>query len=546
MKDILSRKQSIENNNYLLFENSMKSIPNITDNDKKDFKISKYLKIFESEDFLTQLKAQFFFKVSIAFSGFMFLLLMFTIFIQNTYYARLDLLVITLQIICFVLSLLAIRLITRGRLNLPFHYMLIMSFSFIWIVIFYEDSVLIPRVDSICFTYAMLSLTALLAGQKRKAIIVYSSANLICLTAFCIYVSYTGQIKESDAIEFFVDNLLAYIFIATVSYNIHVIYNKSINKTNQALSAAKTAENELRKLNETLEEKVLERTKELNEALRKLEESNIEYYLLNEKVTEEARLLQITNEKLTVSEQRLMTSNQTKDKFFSIIAHDLRGPLGSFQSCAQMLYEKAEIIDKQQLSTLLRSLKDTSSNVYTLLENLLSWSRSQQGLIKISKESLILSKEIQSSINNVNPIAKDKRIEIISNVLSDAVIYTDSILFTTIIRNLLSNAVKFSFENSKIEINCAETNYSENFNNSIVNKDFYKISIKDNGIGMDELTLQKLFKIEIHHSKRGTKNEAGTGLGLLICKEFVELLDGRIWAESKLNEGTVFNIIIPK
>ncbi len=513
---------------------------------QKEFKLSKYLSVYQTADFLTQLKAQFFFKVSIAFSSFMVLLLLLTLYIENTYYSEFDPLVISLEILCLFLSFLAIYLIRIGKLNLPFHFMLLMSFSFIWAVIFYESDLVIPRVDSICFTYGMLALTALLAGQKRWSIILYSIGNIVFLSVFCLYTVSAGQISEGDSLEFFVDNLLAYIFIATVAYNIHVIYNKSINRSEAALAKAQKAEEDLKLLNEKLEEKVSERTKELNETLQRLEETNIEYYLLNEKVSEEARLLQITNEMLTLSEHRLVTANQTKDKFFSIIAHDLRGPLGSFRECAKMLYDKADVIDQQQLTLLLRSLKDSSSNVYSLLENLLGWSRSQQGLINVKKEEIDLHYISSSCINTLRNVAEDKQIELLNNIPSGSIIFTDTTLLTTIIRNLLSNSIKFSHEGSKIEVNLEELQNQNFFSNLAPDKSYYQLSVKDYGVGMSDEILQNLFKIEIHHTSRGTKKETGTGIGLILCKEFTDLLEGIIWAESELGKGSVFNLIIPK
>jgi signal transduction histidine kinase len=242
----------------------------------------------------------------------------------------------------------------------------------------------------------------------------------------------------------------------------------------------------------------------------------------------------LTENALKNSEIKLKKINAQKDKFFSIIAHDLRNPLGSFYDIAKLLYDDYDNFDDIERKDFLKLLKESSKNTYELLDNLLEWSRSQKGLIKFSPENVNLRNLVSDNLEVLKIPADNKNIDIINNVAANIVINADINMLNTILRNIISNSIKFSNDNGAIEIGISklENNYIEIF-------------VKDNGIGMSEKTLSELFRIDVNVSAKGTKGESGTGLGLILCKEFIEKNKGKIWVESKLGAGSTFYFSLP-
>jgi PAS domain S-box-containing protein len=242
----------------------------------------------------------------------------------------------------------------------------------------------------------------------------------------------------------------------------------------------------------------------------------------------------LTENALKNSEIKLKKINAQKDKFFSIIAHDLRNPLGSFYDIAKLLYDDYDNFDDIERKDFLKLLKESSKNTYELLDNLLEWSRSQKGLIKFSPENVNLRNLVSDNLEVLKIPADNKNIDIINNVAANIVINADINMLNTILRNIISNSIKFSNDNGAIEIGVSklENNYIEIF-------------VKDNGIGMSEKTLSELFRIDVNVSTKGTKGESGTGLGLILCREFIEKNKGKIWVESKLGAGSTFYFSLP-
>lgn len=248
---------------------------------------------------------------------------------------------------------------------------------------------------------------------------------------------------------------------------------------------------ELIKLNASLEEKVKERTKELSVA------------------------------------------NASKDKFFSIIAHDLRSPFNALFGLTDFLIGSWEEIDEETKLELITDLQNSSKVTYNLLQNLLEWSRSQTGKIVVEPVESDAGQIINENIAVLRKQADNKQITLTNNVPDGTMFYADKNMISTVFRNLISNSVKFTHTGGEIEIGVNSQN------------GFHEFCIKDNGIGMDEDTLNKLFLITEKVKRSGTANEEGTGLGLILCKEFVEKNAGSIRVESTRNVGSQFFFTLP-
>jgi signal transduction histidine kinase len=240
------------------------------------------------------------------------------------------------------------------------------------------------------------------------------------------------------------------------------------------------------------------------------------------------RILEEINRKLKISEQNLKESLTTKDKFFSIIAHDLRNPLSSMSLVSQVLEENYASLSSEKIKRYIESINSTASNSLYLVENLLNWARTQTDKIIINFETIDLFDIV---IHNMNLLkfAADKKNTVINNRIEPGTfVYADINLLTTVIRNILSNAVKFTHQNGTIDI------FARNLNNEL------EITIKDNGIGMTDEEKAKLFRIDIDTSSIGNSSEKGSGLGLILCKEFVEKNGGFIRVESQKDQGSAF------
>lgn len=240
------------------------------------------------------------------------------------------------------------------------------------------------------------------------------------------------------------------------------------------------------------------------------------------------------NNKLEESNEKLQLINSTKDKFFSIIAHDLRSPLGAILSFSNLIDDESN--SSKEIKTITEYntyLNQSARNLNSLLENLLQWSKSQLGSIKHHASIFNLSGVINDNIEIQRLKAKEKSIDIISLVDINTHIYADINMINTVIRNLLSNAIKFSYPKSKITL------FAETEDN------FLHLSVQDQGVGLNEDKQEKLFKIDSNLSTLGTNNETGTGLGLILCKEFTETNGGKIWITSEEGKGSTFTFSVP-
>lgn len=204
--------------------------------------------------------------------------------------------------------------------------------------------------------------------------------------------------------------------------------------------------------------------------------------------------------------QRLKEANATKDKFFSIVAHELKNPFNSILGFTDLLMRNLHKYDNEKIEQFVAAIHNSSVNTYRLLENLLDWSRSQTGRIRFAPENQIVEHIVIDVIQQTASVAKAKNITIDYEITDALTVFADENMLNTILRNLISNAIKFTKEGGKIIVRVSQ------------NKQDALFSVRDTGIGMTTETLSKLFKIEEKVSTQGTNNERGTGLGLLLCK----------------------------
>ncbi len=236
---------------------------------------------------------------------------------------------------------------------------------------------------------------------------------------------------------------------------------------------------------------------------------------------------------LEESEKELKLINSSKDKFFSIIAHDLKSPFQSILGFYNILKEDFDNLSKEEVEYIIKNMGEGTKNLYALIENLLEWSRVQLGKIEVVKENFNLSDLTKSVISLLKGYAVKKEIEVEQNLGDNIFVFADIKMINSVINNLLSNSLKFTNRGGIIKITIAIKKKSAIF------------KLEDNGIGMDKVTLRDLFKIDKNISRRGTENEKGTGLGLVLCKEFIERNGGTLTVKSKVNNGSTFTFTIP-
>ena len=230
----------------------------------------------------------------------------------------------------------------------------------------------------------------------------------------------------------------------------------------------------------------------------------------------------------------LKIANHTKDKFFSIIAHDLKNPFNTILGFSGILIKQYERLEETKKKSHIESIHDAAQQTYKLLENLLEWSRMQTGRLEVKPLVVDLNACAFEIISFMHKSAERKKIQLHLKLPLHTTVYADPDMVTTVIRNLISNAIKFTAQGGEVTIQ------------GQTHGDFEEITISDSGVGMDAKTQAKLFKIDAHHSTQGTANESGTGLGLILCREFIENNKGRIWVESKKGQGSNFKFTLPK
>ena len=240
------------------------------------------------------------------------------------------------------------------------------------------------------------------------------------------------------------------------------------------------------------------------------------------------------NQELVEVQSELQKMNASKDTFFSIIAHDLRGPFSGFLGLSELLLDEYDDLDQEEISQIADSMNKAAKRLYSFLENLLEWSRTQMGRVEFTPFRMDVSETVGRVFSLFSATSEEKEIRMESKVEKDTFVFADNNMLNTILRNLVSNALKFTKPGGKITIDAKQ--YDE---------DFIAVSVSDTGIGMNDEAKDKIFRIDKKHTTPGTANESGSGLGLLLCKDLVEKHNGRIWVESEIGKGTAFTFILP-
>lgn len=240
-----------------------------------------------------------------------------------------------------------------------------------------------------------------------------------------------------------------------------------------------------------------------------------------------------TNQKLIISENNLKELNATKDKFFSIVAHDLKNPFQSLLAFSEAMYNQTEELNKDEINSYNKIIYESSQNLFNLLGNLLQWSKSQLGNMKFSPKQINIFESVYEALTLNELLAQNKNIIIENFISKEKTAFVDKHVLSSVLRNLISNALKFTNQGGKIELSTFQKG------NSIT------ISVKDNGTGISEENIEKLFKIDEGYSTRGTEKESGTGLGLILCKELISKSNGNISVKSTFGKGSDFQITLP-
>jgi signal transduction histidine kinase len=251
-------------------------------------------------------------------------------------------------------------------------------------------------------------------------------------------------------------------------------------------------------------------------------------------INSNAKELIALSTKFTEFQEKSKENIRNKDKFFSIIAHDMKGPLQGLIGYTEILATDTSTLSSDEIKEIATDLHSSAKLLLELLEDFLHWSRIQRGAIDSEPSVQNLHQIVKLNFDLLGLQANQKQIHLINNVEQEQTIFADLNMVNTILRNLISNAIKFTFPNGKIEIT-----------SSLKNDGMVEIKVKDNGKGIAPADLQKIFRLDMQFTTTGTANEQGTGLGLILCKELVEKNHGTISVESEPGKGTVFTIEIP-
>jgi PAS domain S-box-containing protein len=237
--------------------------------------------------------------------------------------------------------------------------------------------------------------------------------------------------------------------------------------------------------------------------------------------------------KINQQNKELLNLNAGKDRFVSILAHDLRGPFSSINGFLQLLNQNILQRDKADTKKQLEIVSKSVQHTYDLLEDILMWGRASAGRINFEPKPLNFESVCVDLVEAFRLLANDKGVEIGFTTGTDITLKTDKSMLSTVLRNLISNAIKFSYKGGSVTIDIESLD------------DYAVITVSDTGVGIEQNSLEKLFDVSQKISTQGTENEKGTGLGLLICSSFIGIMGGKIWAESIPGKGSDFKFTVP-
>lgn len=305
------------------------------------------------------------------------------------------------------------------------------------------------------------------------------------------------------------------------------VFNKEAQKNTATLLAKLENENKERRIALLTKEKELRETYLLMSILGSifLLVMIMVIYISYKHNKKSAALLKRQKEELT-------ELNTTKDKFFSIIAHDLKSPFTTLIGISEMIAAEQHHASKEELLHYYAALNDEIHKVYSLTEDLLEWGRLQRNAVKFERVKLNLSEDIFDTIAVLSGSAQKKNISITTLFPEHLDVFYDQKMITTVVRNLISNAIKFTQKGGTITVKAA------------IENSHALVQVCDDGVGISQEDLSKLFRIDLYYSTTGTNSETGTGLGLILCKEFIEKHNGTIWAESEVGKGSVFSFTL--
>ncbi|MHB8907132.1 MAG: sensor histidine kinase, partial [Melioribacteraceae bacterium] len=234
------------------------------------------------------------------------------------------------------------------------------------------------------------------------------------------------------------------------------------------------------------------------------------------------------------SSEKLKVLNSTKDKFFSIIAHDLRSPFQSLLSSSELLATETESLSQEEIILFSKGLNDNLKNLYELLKNLLNWSLLQRNMLEYKPEDVDLFGLVDKIIEMLKQSALMKNISITNNIDEGTLVFADVNMVRSVFQNLLINAIKFTQSEGQVIVSAKEKG------------GFVEVCVQDSGMGIEPEKSSELFNFNTIYTTQGTDGEKGTGLGLPLCKEFVERNGGKIWVESEIGKGSKFTFTLPK
>lgn len=400
----------------------------------------------------------------------------------------------------------------HNRMNTWFKWMrriwqILIVISAIWTVVNIFDPI-----DFFKFHNTFISIHLLIgAGMTIFALQSYNKASRFLIAGLCITIIAASIIHfcnfvSLSGLDLFAGSIVieAILVAAGIMMSYREVEKNRTSEIQELVTALQQQEIQLKETNNKLEIKVKERTAEIQDKNKRLQE----HY------------------------EQLDELNKLKTRFLSIIGHDLKNPLGTIIGFSQMLYENIDSYNREKIKKYAEQIHLSTTNTYDLLINLLEWARSQTNAIKYSPEPANLFTLIEETLNLLQETANQKAVTIQIEAEKNQRVMIDVNMIKTVLRNIISNSIKYSKYGGTINITASVALHAA-------------IKIRDNGIGMSEEQIKKLFRIDEHCSTPGTEHEKGTGLGLIITHEFIQRMNGTIYVESKPDEGTIFTIIIP-
>lgn len=458
-------------------------------NDKKPpnkkVNLPKILDYYIDSDFITQMKANFFYKVGIAAFIFLCLLVLSTCWLQIQYFGGVQPVIIGLELLCILILFLSLFLIVKGKFNIAVHLMINSCFFTVWTVMFSSFNQVLSRFDTIAFTYGILAMTPLVTNNNKKSLLIYTTLNIITLSIFVNFLHSEIELQNGQLIDYFIDNSIAYILTSIIVYNLFAIYQKAVDRLKIEHDNTLNAESEVITLNNELEEKVKARTEELENTLREL------------------------------------------NRFAYLVSHDLKAPLRGIGQISEWLVEDyKEELDQNGQDTL-KLLTGRVAKLEEMIDGILHYSRIGRKVIEYSEIDL------DASINDIIDLLLPPENIKISIKDSLPVITADQTRIEQLFQNLIQNAIKFS-DKAEGAITISHKDLG----------DFWEFTVADNGPGIDEKNRELVFDL---FKTIDTKDDTdSTGIGLSIVKKIVELFGGTIFIESAPGKGSSFIFTIKK